>query len=91
MELKIKLKIKDIEIELDKKDLKELKNILDELFQKEKEYIYYPITYPTIPYYTKPYYRKYPYWEVTYTTNPHLTSGGFNSCGSITYTGSSTV
>jgi len=90
MELKIKLKIKDVEIELDKKELKELKNILDELFPKEKEYIYYPTYYPI--------YRTYPYWEVTYTTASNLTSGGNSSSyctngadATITYTGSSTI
>jgi len=60
MDIKIKLKIKDVEIELDRKELKELQSILNELFPKEKEYIYYPYRplgvtwcpwYPNITYY----------------------------------------
>lgn len=64
MDLKIRLKIKDVEIELDKKELKELKDILNELFPKEKEYISYPVYYRIYPWYD---HTTYPYWTVSVT------------------------
>ena len=77
MDIKIKLKIKDVEIELDRKELKELINILGELFPKEIEYRYYPNYYPnhyplTWRYYTIPNsttygteYKTKPIWTTT--------------------------
>jgi len=56
MELKIKLKVKNKEIELTKEEAQELVETLRDIFGKEKEYIpYYPYTYP--------WYRP---WEVTW-------------------------
>ena len=52
MELKIKLKVKDVEIELTKDEAIELKDLLDKLCTQKTEYVpwqpYYP-TYPTYP------------------------------------------
>jgi len=77
MDLKVKIKIKDVEIELDKKELKELKDILEDLFSEKKigyvPYPYYPTYYPTYPYY-----RTYPYWEVTYGS---ITYSNKTTCG----------
>ncbi len=70
MEIKIKLKIKDVEIELTEKEAKELKEILNEIYPekeikviKEKEYIPYPY-YPPIIINPEPY--KWDQWEVTW-------------------------
>ena len=58
MELKIKLKVKDVEIELTKDEALELKDLLDKLCTQKTEYVpYYPTypiqpTYPWSPWYT---------------------------------------
>ena len=58
MELKIKLKVKDVEIELTKDEAVELKDLLDKLCTQKTEYVpYYPQypvqpTYPWSPWYT---------------------------------------
>lgn len=74
MEVKIKLKIKDVEIELSREDAQELRDILNGLVAKEKEYIPYPITYPiTYPVYPDPYpHRPWSpwygeHWDVTWS------------------------
>jgi hypothetical protein len=54
--VKIKLKIKDIEIELDRNEARELKNFLNELFGKEVKYWPHVIE-------TWPYRWRRPYWE----------------------------
>jgi len=93
MEFKIKLKIKDVEIDsLNLDELRELKNLLDDLLNakkevvKEKEYILYPMIYPTIPYYDEPYYKRYPYWEVTWYNSDYK-----NTDGTITYSDSNKI
>ena len=57
MELKIKLKVKDVEIELTKDEALELKGLLGELCMQKTEYVpcypYYP-TSPTFPIWTWP-------------------------------------
>ncbi len=67
MEVKIKLKIKDIEIELDKSELEELKNILNDLTGRRREYILHPGLYPA---YLGPYPRFKDWesgtWELTW-------------------------
>lgn len=63
MEVKIKLKIKDVEIELNRKEAKELKDILNDLVGREKEYIPYPEPYPVYP---NPWYPVYDKWEITW-------------------------
>ena len=72
-EIKLKLKVKDIEIELSKNEVKELQAILNELFPTAEKIIertvpYYP-TVPITPYYsTFPYYWVYPTGEDTTPT-----------------------
>jgi len=76
MEIRIKLKIKGVEIELDLKEAKELKEILEGItgnkteIIKEKEYVpYYPYRYP---YYPEPYNP----WTVTWTSDASSTISG---------------
>jgi len=74
MEVKIKLKIKDIEIELSEKEAGELKDILERLTEPtrpiiEKEFVPCPV-YPTFPIYPDPYPQwPYDHWYVTGTGN----------------------
>ena len=90
MDIKIKLKIKDVEIELDRKELKELQSILNELFPKEKEYIYYPYRplevtwYPWYP--NAPSITYYPYNTTSWTTSSS-TDGNYT----IAYNSNSTT
>lgn len=59
MEIKIKLKIEDVEIELTKDEAKELFDFLKELFGKE-------VKWETIPIYIekwKEYYPEWPWWK----------------------------
>lgn len=73
MEIKIKLKVKNVDIELSLEEIKELKEILEKITGKEiireKEYI------PYYPYVIEPYpYRPWKHWEswITWKT----TTGG---------------
>lgn len=57
MEIKFKLKIKDVELELDKKDLLELRSTLLEMFPQQKEVVYrdrysWPYTWQYSPIWT---------------------------------------
>ena len=80
MDVRIKIKIKDIEIDLSEKEAGELKDILERLTGPtrpaiEKEIVPYPV-YP--PIYPDPYPQwPYDHWYVTGTGNtsndPHLT------------------
>ena len=83
MELKIKLKVKDVEIELTKDEALELKDLLDKLCTQKTNgwtdhtYIpyhpYYP-TYPTYPTWTWPeHYAPLEWWQQPYT---FTTTGG---------------
>ena len=68
MEVKIKLKIKNIEIELSEKEIGELKDILDRLTGPtrpiiEKEFVPYPVIYPVYP--PTPWWYYYDCWTVT--------------------------
>jgi hypothetical protein len=59
--IKLKLKIKDVEVELTREQIKELKLLLDDIFpQKEvvREWYPQPYIYPT-----------YPQWTYTYTND----------------------
>jgi hypothetical protein len=49
MEIKLKLKIKDVEIELSEKEVTELRDIIERLFPKQSiQYVpYYPYTWTT--------------------------------------------
>lgn len=64
MEIKLKLKIKDTEIELSEKEVGELRDIMDRLFPKQRtEYVpYYPYVW------TEPW-KVSPYWTVYCGTN----------------------
>lgn len=81
MEVKIKLKIKGVEIELDLKETEQLKRILENITGreviKEKEYVPYP--------YPEPYRWRYPYWDVTWSddTTTYSDTGDYT----VTYTG----
>ena len=69
IEVKVKLKIKDVKITLSLDEVKELAEILGKIVGKETEY------YPYIPYY-EPYRRtwEYPHWDWgTITTAPSTT------------------
>ena len=68
MEIKLKLKIKDVEIELTMEEMKKLKELLNELTGREvieeKEYIpYYPYRYNDWWYYEQPY-KWYSPWTI---------------------------
>lgn len=65
MEIKLKLKIKDIEIELSEKEVYELRDIIKLLFPEEKQIQYVPY-YPYI--WTEPW-KITPYWTITCGTN----------------------
>ena len=49
MDIKLKLKIKDVELEFSKDEIIELKNLLDELFPN-KEFLPYTPYYPPVHY-----------------------------------------
>ena len=52
MEIKIKLKVKDVEIELSLDELKELKSVIEDLTEKRIEYVRdvpYILYFPTYP------------------------------------------
>lgn len=51
MEIKIRIKIKDVEIELSRDDLQELRKILDDLFSRRHDMPRYPTLpwYPIVP------------------------------------------
>ena len=69
MELKIKLKVKNKEIELTKEEAQELVETLRDIFGKEKEYVpYYPYRYRE--------WWEYPYWEKSF---PKITWGDDNT------------
>ena len=73
MEIRLKLKVKDVEIELSREEMKELKDALDELLGAKVEKEYYPV-YPYYPY-NPPiitYERPLRYWE--YYTSPITTN-----------------
>ena len=84
MEVRVKLKIKDVKIELSLDEVRELGRILESIVGRESPQY--------IPYYVKPLWRHWdvPYWDwgTTTTTDsagtssddyPHTTSGG--ACG----------
>ena len=65
MELKVKLKLKDVEIELSKEEAQELVETLKDIFGKEKEYVPYNPWYPSWPYYNiNPFWKPWP--EITW-------------------------
>lgn len=75
--IKLKLKIKDIELEFTQAELKELKGLLNEIFPEpqiieKKEY------YPWYPY-RVPYYGDTIYWS--YTTNDQTPTVTWNASG----------
>lgn len=82
MEIKLKLKVRDVEIELTKDEAIKLKELLDGLtgkeIIKEKEYVpWYP--YRWYPYYTQT------YWD-TYTTTATGNTMKFGEDCQISYT-----
>ncbi len=75
MEVKIKLKIKDVEIELKKDEAEELRDILNGLVRKEKEFVPYPLLYPVYP-------NLWDKWEITWgdKTGDPLPQHGITIC-----------
>jgi len=70
VELKIKLKVKDVEIELTKDEALELKDLLDKLCTQKTEYVPWQPYYPTYPTWTWP----LEWWQQPYTYG--TTTGG---------------
>lgn len=69
-EIKIKLKVKNVEVELSLEEVRELAGILQRL-TGEKEYI---PSYPTYPIYpTYPPWPTHPFWYVTTGTGDNIT------------------
>jgi hypothetical protein len=64
MEIKLKLKIKDTEIELTEKEVGELRDIIKRLFPEDKQIQYVPY-YPYV--WSEPW--KVDRWTVTYSNN----------------------
>ena len=62
MEVRIKLKVKDVEIELSLEELKEWKEVIEELTKKKIEYVY-PQTVPIVPRYPT-----WPHWDILWDT-----------------------
>jgi hypothetical protein len=61
-------KMEDGKLSISLEEAKALKNILDTLFEKDKEYIYVPYTvepYRIYPY--SPSYPQYPYYKITWS------------------------
>lgn len=80
MEIKLKLKIKDMEIELSTNEAKELCKALEMLTgEKTKEIIRetYPYFIPTYP--------TYPWYDGTWTCGKYLTTLQLNDCISVSY------
>ena len=86
MELKIKLKVKGVEIEMDEADAEELHKFLNKIYgKKEKEPVYIPTPYPVHRW------SSWPYYDVTWTSCSD-TSGTFDTTSGqtqITYSMSS--
>ncbi len=61
MDIKIKLKVKDVEIELSLEELRELKEIIETLTEKKIEYV--PYVRPYVP--TYPYPEPWIHWDIT--------------------------
>jgi len=75
MEIKVTIKIKDIEIkDLTLDEIKELRDILAKIVDsekgiiKEKEYVPFPIYVPEQPYWIEPHIHRYIYWQPIITT-----------------------
>ena len=78
---KIVIRIGDKQAELTVEDAKALRDVLDQMFGKEKEYVpYYPTTWPWYPW--KPWYAPTITWGAGYTNTD-------NGETVITYNGSS--
>ena len=75
MEIKVTIKIKDVEIkDLTLDEIKELRDVLAKIVDsekgiiKEKEYVPFPIYVPEQPYGIEPYTHRYIYWQPIITT-----------------------
>jgi hypothetical protein len=86
MELKIKLKVKDKEIELTKDEALELKDLLDKLCAQKTEYIpYYPY-YPTWTWPLEWWQQPYTYETTIWTSNNMKAISDNVRCGKCSLT-----